>query len=84
MKARIFKTIIVLAVLSLACSCPTLSLPEVKQLQATPTLTPETSHAEPAFGEIVFCTQVDENTGTAVDPSTQFPVETEEGEGLSI
>jgi hypothetical protein len=33
---------------------------------------------------MIFCTQVDENTGTAVDPSTQFPIETEEGEDLSI
>ena len=76
MKARIFKTIVVLAVLSLACSCPTLSWPGVRQLQATPILTPETSRAQPAFGEMVFCSQVDENTGAAVDPSSQFPVGT--------
>jgi len=76
MKARIFKTIVVLAVLSLACSCPSLTLPGVRQLQATPSPTPGTSGGAPAFGEMVFCTQVDENSGTAVDPATQFPAGT--------
>ena len=75
MSRRIFTTILVLIIFSVACGALAISVPAGKKIQSTPTHQ-SSAGGEPAFGEMSFCLSYDHQTGNPIDPTTSFPAGT--------